>query len=212
MTLSETQFAILSAASQRDNRIAVLPGRLTGGVANKVVDALVGRGLIEAVTAAVGMPVWRKAQDGTALALRITDAGLVAVGVQPKPERDLPAEIDHMAFKGASPQASAPRAELMKSAHLGWETGDVPEVTASVPEATSRKATYRLPRPGTKLDRFLKLLHRPEGVSISEAAEALEWQQHTVRGAVAGALKKKLGMTVATEKVEGRGTVYRVGG
>jgi Protein of unknown function (DUF3489) len=49
-----------------------------------------------------------------------------------------------------------------------------------------------------------------KGVSIKEAAEALDWMEHSVRGAVAGALKKKYGLTIASEKIEGRGTVYRI--
>ncbi|MFJ1293671.1 MULTISPECIES: DUF3489 domain-containing protein [Paracoccus] len=39
---------------------------------------------------------------------------------------------------------------------------------------------------------------------------ALDWRPHTVRGALAGALKKKLGLTVTSEKVEGRGRCYRI--
>lgn len=66
------------------------------------------------------------------------------------------------------------------------------------------------PRAGTKLACFVEMLRRPEGASIGEIVEALDWQAHTVRGAVAGALKKKVGLTVATTKVEGCGTVYRI--
>jgi hypothetical protein len=66
------------------------------------------------------------------------------------------------------------------------------------------------PRAGTKLAAFVKLLRRPKGVSIQEASQALDWMQHSVRGAVAGALKKKYGLTILSEKVEGRGTVYRI--
>ena len=39
---------------------------------------------------------------------------------------------------------------------------------------------------------------------------ATGWQSHTVRGAMAGALKKKLGLEVTSEKVEDRGRVYRI--
>jgi hypothetical protein len=38
----------------------------------------------------------------------------------------------------------------------------------------------------------------------------MKWQPHTVRGAIAGALKKKLGLKVTAEKVEDRGRVYRI--
>ena len=45
---------------------------------------------------------------------------------------------------------------------------------------------------------------------IVEITKALEWQPHTVRGAIAGALKKKLGLNVESEKVDDRGRVYRI--
>lgn len=54
------------------------------------------------------------------------------------------------------------------------------------------------------------MLKRPEGASIAEIAAAFGWQAHTVRGAIAGTLKKKLGLEVTSEKVEGRGRVYRL--
>ena len=47
--------------------------------------------------------------------------------------------------------------------------------------------------------------------AIGEIVAATGWQPHTVRGAIAGALKKKLGLDVTSEKVEGRGRVYRIG-
>ena len=71
-------------------------------------------------------------------------------------------------------------------------------------------ASSKQPRSGTKLEQFIQLLRRPEGVSIKEAAQALDWMEHSVRGAVAGALKKKYGLTITAAKVEGRGTVYTV--
>ena len=47
-------------------------------------------------------------------------------------------------------------------------------------------------------------------VTIAEIVAATDWQPHTVRGAMAGALKKKLGLEVASEKIDGRGRVYRL--
>ena len=49
-----------------------------------------------------------------------------------------------------------------------------------------------------------------EGATIAEIVAATGWQPHTVRGAFAGALKKRLGLTVTSEKREGRGRVYRI--
>jgi hypothetical protein len=52
------------------------------------------------------------------------------------------------------------------------------------------------------------MLRAPEGATIAEIVAATGWLPHTVRGAIAGALKKKLGLDVASEKIEGRGRVY----
>jgi hypothetical protein len=54
------------------------------------------------------------------------------------------------------------------------------------------------------------MLKQPNGATIAEIAKKFEWQPHTVRGALAGALKKKLGLDIQSEKVEGRGRVYRL--
>ena len=62
----------------------------------------------------------------------------------------------------------------------------------------------------TKQQIMIDLLHRPEGASIEEIIAATEWQSHTVRGAMSGALKKKLGLEITSKKVEGLGRVYRI--
>jgi hypothetical protein len=54
------------------------------------------------------------------------------------------------------------------------------------------------------------MLRRANGATIDEIVEALAWQPHTVRGAIAGALKKKLGLQVTSEKDEKRGRIYRI--
>ena len=66
-------------------------------------------------------------------------------------------------------------------------------------------------RAGTKQAQIIAMMQRPEGASIAEIVAATWWQSHTARGAISGALKKKLGLPIAAEKVEGRGTVYRIG-
>ena len=65
-------------------------------------------------------------------------------------------------------------------------------------------------RGGTKQAQLIALLRRKQGATIAQIVEATGWQPHTVRGAFAGALKKRLGLIVTSEKVE-RGTrVYRL--
>lgn len=66
----------------------------------------------------------------------------------------------------------------------------------------------RAPRQGTKQATLIAMLRAPGGATIAEIVAATGWQPHTVRGAMAGALKRKLGLEVTSEKVEGRGRVY----
>ena len=65
------------------------------------------------------------------------------------------------------------------------------------------------PRAGTKQAQIIILLQRPEGAAIAEIVGETGWMPHTVRGMISGALKKKLGLPVTSEKVDGRGTVYK---
>jgi hypothetical protein len=71
-------------------------------------------------------------------------------------------------------------------------------------------AVQSTPREGSKQAAMIAMLRRPEGATIAEIADATGWQPHTVRGAIAGALKKKLGLTVTSEKPEGGERRYRI--
>ena len=65
-------------------------------------------------------------------------------------------------------------------------------------------------REGTKQATLIAMLRAADGATIEEIMAATNWQSHTVRGAMAGALKKKLGLEVTSEKVEDRGRVYKL--
>ena len=65
-------------------------------------------------------------------------------------------------------------------------------------------------RSGTKQAALIDMLRRAKGATIAQIVESTGWQKHTVRGAISGALKKKLGLTVASEKPEGGERVYRI--
>ena len=77
-------------------------------------------------------------------------------------------------------------------------------------KAAALPATIAKHRSGTKQAQMIELLSRDTGASIADLVAATEWLPHTIRGAMAGALKKKLGLTITSEKVDGRGRVYRV--
>jgi hypothetical protein len=63
---------------------------------------------------------------------------------------------------------------------------------------------------GSKQASLIAMLRSDTGATIDEIGAATGWQHHTVRGAFAGALKKRLGLEVMSEKLEGRGRVYRL--
>jgi len=65
-------------------------------------------------------------------------------------------------------------------------------------------------RIGTKQDTLIAMLRAPEGATIAEIVAATGWLSHTVRGSMSGALKKKLGLIITSEKVDGRGRVYTI--
>jgi predicted HTH transcriptional regulator len=90
----------------------------------------------------------------------------------------------------------------------------------SKPEAAGEPTTKPTPRTGTKQAQMIELLKRPEGATVEQIAEATGWQHHTIRGAISGALKKKLGLTVEATRTrevgpnktgaKGSATTYRI--
>jgi hypothetical protein len=184
--LSDTQAIILSAAAQREDRIALpLPESLRGGAAAKVVGAMIRKALLEEVDADMrkGEPIWRETGDGHGVTLAATDAGLAAIGI----------ETEHA---NAAPAGGT-------DAPTGGPTADTATGTETAPKA-------RTPRAGTKQAKLITMLSAEGGATIEEIATALSWRPHTVRGAIAGALKKRLGLDVTSEKVADRGRVYRL--
>src|SRR5262249_35591891 len=119
----------------------------------------------------------------------ITGAGLRAIGIEP----------DETTSSGtAKPRARAkpPRSSARPS-------------RAGKPRHEAGTAA-RGPRSGSKQEKKIGLLQRPEGATIEELTKATGWQPHSVRGVMSGTLKKKLGLVIASEKDEGRGRIYRV--
>ena len=92
----------------------------------------------------------------------------------------------------------------------------------SAKPAKAAPAEKPTPRAGTKQARMIELLKRPEGATVEQIAAATGWQQHTIRGAISGALKKKLGLNVEATRTrevgpnktgaKGSTTVYRIVG
>ena len=71
--------------------------------------------------------------------------------------------------------------------------------TAKAPPKSDEPKVERV----TKQERLLTLLSQAEGASIEEMMQATDWQQHSVRGFLAGTVKKKLGFSLTTSKAAG---------
>ena len=75
---------------------------------------------------------------------------------------------------------------------------------------TTAKKKPAATRPNTKQTQLVAMLQRPDGATVEEIAKKLDWQPHSVRGAFVGVIKKRLELDLQSEKVEGRGRVYRI--
>ena len=96
------------------------------------------------------------------------------------------------------------RATPLAYSTLGITDNPAPEASIHLSAEPARR------RAGTKQDTLIAMLRTPEGANIEEIVAATGWLSHTVRGSMSGALKKKLGLTITSEKVEGRGRVYKL--
>jgi Protein of unknown function (DUF3489) len=203
--LSDTQAVILSAASQRDDG-AVLPLpedlKIKGGAVDRVLGSLKAKGLIDHQGAPHG---------DNPPPLRITRSGLEAIGV----------ETEDDASEGATPaDTGATSADAGVEAPAPAKKGKPGKGKARVTKTSSDEKPT--PRAGTKQAQMIEMLKRPEGATVEQIAAATGWQHHTIRGAISGALKKKLGLTVEATRTrevgpnktgaKGSSTIYRITG
>ena len=109
--LTKTQSLILTTGAQRADNIAMpLPEGLHGAAAKKVITMMIDRGWLEEVDANTrkGEPFWRETGDGHGTTLVVTDAGLLAVGIEPVVVKTMAAVREHTAT-AVIPKMPTPR-------------------------------------------------------------------------------------------------------
>lgn len=228
--LTDTQLVILSAASRRDSlNLLPLPQSLKGSAAQKVMAGLLAKGFAAEIDAMPikGDPIWRTEGDRP-LTLMITEQGLAAIGIgseeageaagrndaeaQATSEAEA-AKADSIASDTA-PATTKPRKRAQTARRRSIKSKAAKRARNRVPARAPRPAkggaTPREPRSGTKQAKLIAMLKRPKGATVAEIADTFRWQHHTVRGAIAGALKNRLGLTVTSAKDDKRGRVYRI--
>ena len=188
--LTDSQLVILSAAAQRDGGAALpLPKSLKfkGAAVTRMLNGLRQQGLLEEKPARHDAIAWREGKDGGRMMLVITAAGLKALDDESAGETPKQSELTKSRAKKARPDPKAANAQ-------------------------GRNRKQPTSRTGTKQGLLIELLKRKSGATIPEIVAATGWQAHSVRGAISGSLKKKLGLIVCSERTEDRGRVYRIGG
>jgi hypothetical protein len=205
MAISDTQLLILSAASQRTDHAATLPANLKGSAAKKVIDRLLKQKLLQELRAKDDMPIWRRGNDSRSYTLRITKAGLKAIEVE-----DVADAPDNRATAGRDEVATANTPAETKSSERPGRAKRSSSKKAAAPSAKATKASSGRPNPDSKQDRVVALLQQPRGATLDVLVNATGWQKHSVRGFLAGTVRKKLKLPLISEKVDGIRT-YRIG-
>ena len=187
--LTPAQHAILAKAiNTSGGKIDWFPDNIKGGARKKVLDGLFNRALIT--------------PDGEGWC--VAAEGYDALGMK-RPH----VNAEHTSKFEAKLDAIIANAEAAQD-----DTADADaELESAVAQAeASFKTPVKAPRTrdNSKQAEVIRMLQRPEGATIGQICTATGWQAHTVRGTFAGAFKKKLGLTIVSDKPQGGERVYRI--
>ena len=187
--LSDSQLVILSTASQRpDGCVFPITLKLKGNAIGNVLKSLLAKGLLEEVPGRADDTLWRY-DDGAPLTLKVSPAAERLIGI----------DAEATSSTDALPARDRPSGKR--------KPAKAAQAAAIVEEKPRKEPTVRK---DSKQAQLIAMLRRAKGATIAEIVEAFKWQPHTARGVIAGALKKKLGLNVVSEKSDKRGRVYRI--
>ncbi len=98
-----------------------------------------------------------------------------------------------------------PKSKPKATTHAAARKNAKPASRKPLVPVSSRQATSAQ----TKHARIIAMLRTPAGATIASLVSATEWQQHSVRGFLAGVVRKKLGLNLVSEQTD-KGRVYRI--
>jgi hypothetical protein len=112
----------------------------------------------------------------------------------------------------AQPKAAKKARVGARRAHVApkkGKPGKKAKAAKKAPEGGKKAGTAR---DGSKAQKIIELLKRPEGATLAAIMKASSWQAHSVRGFISGTLGKKLGLTVTSAKDESGERTYSIKG
>jgi len=192
--LSDTQLALLGAASQREDQYLAPPTGPRRGPVKRAAGKLLTEGLVQEVRARKDAPVWRRDEDSDlAFALKLTAAGLKAIARGADEQQET---------AGQTSSSDAVESESMPGGIDARDAG-------SRVEAIRESARRRVPRAGTKISNVIDMLGQDSGATIDEIIAITGWLPHTSRAALTG-LRKRGYALVSDRSDRTRSTVYRI--
>lgn len=201
--LTPAQHAILAKAiNTTGGKIEWFPDHIKGGARKKVLDGMFNRALIT------------PDGDGWLVAAEGYDAlGMPRPDITQKCVNSFEAKLDQI-IANAEGTPSAPQ-DAPEDTGAPLAAAVIDEATLAACEASWAKEKTTAPatprtRENSKQAEVIRMLQRPEGATIQQVVLATGWQAHTVRGTFAGAFKKKLGLTLTSDKAQGGERVYRI--
>lgn len=170
---------------------------LKGGAKLKMIASLAQRGLIEQSDGQ-----WRI----TSTAIAIVQGLNASAAADALPEAyAIPTFLDTTT---TPPLADAPEIEAaVTAAETTWQAERQAAAQRLLKVGVEGTTKHR---PDSKQAQVIEMLQRPEGATIAQIGEVTGWQKHTIRGTFAGALKKKLGLSITSHKPPQGERVYRV--
>ena len=199
--LSDAALVLLSAAADREGGM-VMPApaslRARGGALGKVVTKLLRQGLVEEVRVNSPDEAWRSDEQGSRIGLKVTEAGLNAIGVPALPEQPTADTRTSRIERKDRPAKKPGRASGARDSAESVSAGAGPDQVVAAAA-----------KPGSKQALLIEQLGRPGGVRIGDLVSLLGWQPHTVRAALTRL--RQQGCRVDRCKDEQGATIYRLG-